>query len=356
MGSLERQIAARLTGPYGSHYEFEPQVRPTPGIGEAVVRLHMSGVCHGDVYSRDGGGPAPREPVRPLTGGHEGAGVIIDIGAEVEGHRHVFREGDVVGIAWRHSACGKCEACLKDCDNFCSNQLVNGLHRDGTFQSFIKVPINRLVRIPAGLTTEAACPILCAGVTPFAALRKMNPIEGEWCAIVGAAGALGHLAIQFAKKYFKLRVIGIDGGSSEKESFCRRLGCDEYVDFLKEGDGLANEVLRRTAGGVRYALLLSPHQEAYDTAGQYMRFRGHVMAIGIGNCHFPLRPIITNDLTVSSSNNGTLEDIEDALKATLSCQIQSVTEVVDITKLDEALDRVKQGRVMGKLVVQLSAN
>ena len=135
---------------------------------------------------------------------------------------------------------------------------------DSVTLGFITFPVKRLIRIPLGLPVPAACPILCAGVTPYTALRKMKPQAGDWCAIVGAAGALGHLAIQYAKKLFNLKVIGIDGGSYEKELFCRRLGCDEYVDFLKEGDGLAEEVLRRTSGGVQYALMLSPHQAAYE--------------------------------------------------------------------------------------------
>ncbi|CAM1503366.1 Fc.00g081420.m01.CDS01 [Cosmosporella sp. VM-42] len=285
MGSLDRSMAARLTGPYGSRYKFEPQLQPNPGDREAVVRLDVAGVCHGDVYSRDGGGPAPEHPVRPLTGGHEGVGVIIDIGIDGMEKPYGFRKGDVVGIAWRHSTCGKCEACLRGSENYCPHQLVNGMHRDGTFQRFIKFPVHQLIRIPHGFDKEAACPILCAGVTPYTALRGMNTRAGDWCAVVGAAGALGHLAVQYAKKVFKLKVVGIDGGSPEKEKFCRSLGCDEYVDFLDHGEELADEVLRRTSGGVHYALMLSPHQEAYDAAGQYMRFRGHVMAIGIGNCH-----------------------------------------------------------------------
>ena len=138
MGSLDKSIVARLNGPYGSRYEFETQIQPTPAPGEAVVRLDVSGICHGDVYSRDGGGPAPRHPVRPLTGGHEGVGIIIEIRVEPEQQSHGFRIGDVVGIAWRHSSCGTCEACLGGSENYCPHQIVNGLHRNGTFQSKCK--------------------------------------------------------------------------------------------------------------------------------------------------------------------------------------------------------------------------
>ena len=68
---------------------------------------------------------------------------------------------------------------------------------------------------------------------------------------------------------------------------------------------------------------------------------------------FPLRSILTKNLTVSASNNGTIEDVKDALEASLLCQIEPVVEVVEITQLNDALDRIRQGRVMGKLLVRL---
>lgn len=75
---------------------------------------------------------------------------------------------------------------------------------------------------------------------------------------------MGHLAIQYAKNIFGLRVLAIDGGSSEKEEFCKQMGCDEYVDFMKEGANLAAVVKERTGGGADYIMLLSPYQAAYE--------------------------------------------------------------------------------------------
>ena len=77
--------AAILSGPYREPYNFLSSPVPRPGPGEALVRLSYSGVCHGDVYSRDGGGPAPPVPTRPLTGGHEGVGIIVSLGSSTEG-------------------------------------------------------------------------------------------------------------------------------------------------------------------------------------------------------------------------------------------------------------------------------
>jgi len=74
--------AAILTNPYGQPYTIEKAEIPHPRPQEALVQLLYSGVCHGDEYGRDGGGPAPINPVRPLVGGHEGVGTIVAMGTE----------------------------------------------------------------------------------------------------------------------------------------------------------------------------------------------------------------------------------------------------------------------------------
>lgn len=134
MGSItpHTSFAAVLTKPtYGAPYTFTSCQYPSPPRHHATIRLDFSGVCHGDVYSRDGGGPAPADPVRPLVGGHEGIGEIVELG---DGSGDEWMVGDVVGIAWRRAVCGSCDACNVGRDNHCEQQVINGLHCDGTFQ------------------------------------------------------------------------------------------------------------------------------------------------------------------------------------------------------------------------------
>lgn len=128
---------------------------------------------------------------------------------------------------------------------------------------YLTFPVKGLIRLPEDINGALACPILCAGVTAYVALRKMNPQKDRWCVVSGAAGGLGHLAIQYAKKVFGLRVLAIDGGYQQKEEFCKAVGCDEYLDFVRAGENLAAEVKSKTGGGAHYILLLSPHQAAY---------------------------------------------------------------------------------------------
>ena len=134
---------AILTQEYGMPYEFDREgiQNMKPGEDEALVRLDFTGVCHGDVYSRDGGGPASAQPIRPLIGGHEGVGEIVALGVVPENVHRKFAIGDKVGVAWRSGTCGKCQACSVGAENHCQLQEVVGMHRDGTFQ---RLPLSTL--------------------------------------------------------------------------------------------------------------------------------------------------------------------------------------------------------------------
>jgi propanol-preferring alcohol dehydrogenase len=143
--------AAILSGPYGDPYKIGSSPVTQPKRGEALIQLAYSGVCHGDLYSRNGGGPVPATPLRPLTGGHEGVGSIVALGTiDPQNQEGVsFGVGDIVGIAWRSSICGVCEPCLQGEENHCFKQQVTGMHRDGTYQCQypVKSPLSRICSV-----------------------------------------------------------------------------------------------------------------------------------------------------------------------------------------------------------------
>lgn len=126
--------AAVLRHGYGKPYEIDNEFPVTaPGFLEALIHIETSGVCFGDIFSRDGQLPAPPTPHRPLVGGHEGVGRVVALGSSASLVSDI-EVGDLVGVGWRHSACGKCVPCLKGAENACYEQMVNGLEVDGTFQ------------------------------------------------------------------------------------------------------------------------------------------------------------------------------------------------------------------------------
>ena len=127
--------------------------------------------------------------------------------------------GDRVGIKWISAACGSCAACLNGNDGVCFNQKISGYYTPGTvsnvtpwwssssktdsnlqFQQYVLGPADYVTPIPEGLDSAMAAPMLCAGVTVYSALRKSGAKSGDWVAIMGAGGGLGHIACQIAAR------------------------------------------------------------------------------------------------------------------------------------------------------------
>jgi alcohol dehydrogenase, propanol-preferring len=167
---------------------------PTPGPGQALVEVIATGVCHTDLHAVDGDWPI--KPKLPLTPGHEGAGIVTALGAGVT---HL-KEGDRVGIAWLHSACGHCDYCLAGWETLCPEQQNSGYSVNGSFAEYALGQTDYLGRIPKNLSFIDAAPILCAGVTTYKGLKETKARPGEWVVISGAGG-LGHLAIQYQRPW-----------------------------------------------------------------------------------------------------------------------------------------------------------
>lgn len=111
------------------------------------------------------------------------------------------------------------------------NQKISGYYYPGTFQQYAIGPANYVTPIPEGLDSAAAAPLLCAGVTVYAALRKSGAQSGQWVVIVGAGGGLGHLGVQVGSRGMAYRVIGIDHGSKEK--LVMDCGAEAFLDITK---------------------------------------------------------------------------------------------------------------------------
>ena len=124
-----------------------------------------------------------------------------------------LKEGDRVGVAWLHSACGHCDFCLSGWETLCLGQRNSGYSVNGSFAQYALGGADYLGRIPTGLSFVDAAPILCAGVTTYKGLKETEARPGEWVVIPGVGG-LGHVAIQYAKA-MGLHVAAVDLGAEE---------------------------------------------------------------------------------------------------------------------------------------------
>jgi D-arabinose 1-dehydrogenase-like Zn-dependent alcohol dehydrogenase len=182
---------------------LENQELPMPTIGERdiLVRVRAAGICHSDVHYRAG-----RSPVRPLpmTLGHEVAGVVEQIGAQVTN----VRLGDRVCLHY-NITCGDCHYCSTGNEQFCVKGLMLGHYTNGGYAEYIGVPARNAIPLPDEIPFEQGATLMCASATAFHALRKSQLKAGETAAIFGVGG-LGMSAIQLARAFGALDVFAID--------------------------------------------------------------------------------------------------------------------------------------------------
>lgn len=182
-------MKAAVVKQFKERLEVQDVPKPKPGFNEILVHIQACGVCHTDLHAAHGDWPV--KPKLPLIPGHEGVGIVEEVG---EGVTHL-KVGDRVGIPWLYSACGHCEYCLSGRETLCLNQENAGYSVDGGYAEYCVAAADYVVKIPDNLGFVEAAPIFCAGVTTYKALKVSDVKPGEWVAIFGIGG-LGHLAVQ----------------------------------------------------------------------------------------------------------------------------------------------------------------
>ena len=125
---MPKTMKAAVVRALGQPLSIEEVPVPTPGVGEVLVKIMASGVCHTDLHAAEGDWPV--KPMPPFIPGHEGAGVVVAVGPGVT----ELKEGDPVGIAWLHDACGVCESCITGWETLCPSQHNSGYGVNGCFR------------------------------------------------------------------------------------------------------------------------------------------------------------------------------------------------------------------------------
>lgn len=212
---------------------------------------------------------------RPVIG-HEGVGIVVKTGESVS--ESIL--GQRVGVKWLHSACGLCSGCKTGFTNHCANPVFTGLHVQGTLQQYVIADSRYLTRIPNGLRSELASPLLCAGLTMAGGIGKLDthiPSDG-WVVVQGSGGGLGHIGIQIATKLRGYKVIAVDSGASKRE-LSLQCGAQFFIDFATEN--VEERVREITGEGAHACLIVSGSEAAFELAPKLVRNAGLLAIIGL---------------------------------------------------------------------------
>src|SRR6202161_2001423 len=244
---MPKMRAAKISRP-GGPFEIVEREIPQPGAGHVRIKVQACGVCHSDMFTKEGAWPGIQYPRVP---GHEVAGIIDALGAGVS----EWKQGQRVGVGWHGGQDGTCLACRRGDFRNCRNLKIPGISYDGGYQQYMLAPIEALVAIPESLDSAEAAPLLCAGITTFNALRHSGAFPGDLVAVQGIGG-LGHLGVQFATK-FGYTVAAI-GNGADNAALAKKLGATVYIDSKATN---AAEALQKL-GGAQVILSTAPSSKA----------------------------------------------------------------------------------------------
>src|SRR6202163_2793702 len=250
----------------GADFEIVEREMPQPEAGQVRIRVQACGICHSDVITKEGLFPGIAYPRVP---GHEVAGVIDELGAGVK----EWKKGARVGVGWHGGQDGTCLACRRGDFVNCANGKICGISYDGGYQEYMVAPVEALAQMPESLDAAEPAPLMCAGVTTFNSLRHSGALPSDLVAIQGIGG-LGHLGVQFAKK-FGYRVVAI-GRGSDNAALAKKLGADAYIDSAANDPAAELQKL----GGASVILATAPNGKAMSALVGGLGVNGTMVVVG----------------------------------------------------------------------------
>lgn len=320
--------AARFYGA-GKPLVIEEVESPTPKEGEVLVRIFACGICGTDVHiAVEGLFPTL---FSPITLGHEGAGVIEDLGKVVNG----FKVGDRVGI-YPGIPCGECGLCLSGKDYLCPKNRILGIFQDGCFAEYVAVPQQNLFHLPDDIPFEVGALLSDAVSTAFHATYRRAKIRGGEVVSVFGCGGLGYHGVMLAKALGAGKVIAVDI-KDELIERARGVGADFGINPKRED--VKEKLSEFTDGdGVDVAIEFVGNPEVVLSAMKGLKRGGKLVIVGIGMGRVslpPLRVFVGKELSILGSMGYAKDEMEMIFSLIGEGKIDLSNSVTDILPLDD---------------------
>ncbi len=327
---------------------------PTPRGTEVLVRIERCGVCHSDLHLQDGyfslGGDKKLDVsagrALPFTLGHEIAGVIESIGTEAEA---AMIGGRVAVYPW--IGCGVCAACRAGEENLCSNHRHLGIAVDGGFATHVLVPHQRYLLDYAPLSPNFAGPLMCSGLTAYAALKRhANRPERGPVLLIGLGG-VGMMGLAIARALFHTPPIVADIDAAKRDTALAAGAAQAY----DPADPQARKaVMAATGGGLLAICDFVGSDKSLQFATGLLARGGKVVVTGLlgGNFSIAAAMFGIKAITIEGTLTGTLAEARELLDLVRSKNIAPIpTRNRPLNEAQAALDDLRAGRVVGRTVL-----
>lgn len=338
--------AAQRAGASLEPFTFE---RREVGPRDILIRILYCGVCHSDIHqARDEWGGA----IFPMVPGHEIVGTVERVGDEVK----KFKAGDSVGVGCFVDSCRTCTSCTKGLEQYCETGMIvtyNGVDKNkqptyGGYSNHIVVDEHYALSIPPGLALEGVAPLLCAGITTYSPLRQWGVGKGHALAVVGLGG-LGHMAVKIG------RALGAEvtvlSRSDAKREDAKRLGANDYAATSQEGTFVRL--------GRRFDFMIDTISAPHDLNAhlELLKTDGTYILVGASPESIPLSAfsLILRRRRIVGSLIGGIRETQEMLDFCGEHGLTSDVEVISISHIGQAYDRVVKGDVKFRFVIDMAS-
>ncbi|MEA2188358.1 MAG: alcohol dehydrogenase [Solirubrobacteraceae bacterium] len=345
-----RPPQTRIAHAYGVPSATEPLVpltieRREVGPRDVLIDIKFCGVCHSDIHHcRGEWGEVPY----PAVPGHEIAGVVAEVGAEVI----TYAIGDRVGVGCMVNCCRECDNCRRGEEQYClpGNTLTYGsIDRDGTvtrggYSTHVVVDEDFVVRIPDGLELDVAAPLLCAGITTYSPLRHWGAGPGRRVAVVGLGG-LGHMAVKIA--HAMGAEVTVLSQSLRKKDDGLRLGANAYYATSDPA------TFKQLAG--RFELIINTVSAQVDVDALLGLLGTDGAMVNVGAPAEPLPvdafSLLTQRRSFAGSAIGSIRETQEMLDFCAEHGIGAEIELIGADQINQAWERVLASDVRYRFVI-----
>jgi propanol-preferring alcohol dehydrogenase len=333
---------AAVVHEFGAPLRIEPVPMRPLEAGQVRVKVEASGLCHTDIHAAHGDWPVTPQP--PFVPGHEGVGIVIELGPAVS----EVSVGDRVGMPWLGYACGSCDYCVSGWETLCLEQKNMGYGIDGGFGEYATAYARYVVKVPDGIDPHDAAPLTCAGVTTYKAV-KLGGTKGADLVAVFGIGGLGHLAVQYAAIEGG-RVIAVDI-TDEKLELARDLGAEFTVNAARDDPVAAIQDL----GGAHQAIATAVSPRGFEQAYRSLRRGGTLVLVGLpaeNEIDLPIFETVLNGIQIIGSIVGTRSDLRRVFDLHAAGKTRVIRETRPLDQVNAAIADVEAGRVAARIVFE----
>lgn len=329
--------------------------RRHPVADELLIEILYCGVCHSDLHQVNNDW---KNTIYPCVPGHEIIGRVTEVGESATR----FKQGDIVGVGCMIDSCQKCQSCHNGEENYCLSHTGptmtyngyfttdgSGYNTFGGYSTHITVQESFVLNIPQNLEISSAAPILCAGVTTYAPLKRAKLQLGDKVAIIGIGG-LGHMAVKIAKA-MGVEVTAITT-MEEKRSAALELGAD-YVLISED-----NDAMEAHQYAFNYMLCTIPYPFDVNKYIPLLAPHGTLVTVGLIG---PYKSETDNmevakmNRNVGGSMIGGISETQEVLDFCAKHGIAPDVEMIPIQDINNAFDMIKDEEVRFRYVIDMSS-